>query len=132
MATQWPHAGLGNVGSYQVAGQPWISGSTALPPDQEWTCSFPYVTKSVTIVNHSTETLRVHFNSTSSCLVVDGVHFVELDSDEDSYTFGTKCKEIYVSAPSSNSGNANFRVVAELTGIPTQSMYALTGSGLTE
>ena len=132
MATQWPQAGLGHVGSYQVAGHPWISGSTALAPDQEWSCEFPHVTKTVTVVNHSSETLRVHFNSTSSGPVVAGVHFVELDSDEDKYTFNAKCKEIYISTPATNSGNAKFRVVAELTGIPTRSMYTLTGSGLTE
>ena len=64
--------------------------------------------------------------------MVDGLHYVELDSDEDSYTFNAKCQEIYVSAPSTNSGVSKFRVVAELTGIPALSMYSLTGSGLTD
>jgi hypothetical protein len=132
MATKWPEPGLANVGSYQVAGQPYVSGSTSLAAAQELKFAFPYVTKTVTVVNHSTYAVRVHFNSTSSGAVVQHVHYVELDSDEDSYTFNAKCKEIYVSAPSGNGGAADFRVVAELTSIPTTSMYPLTGSGLTD
>ena len=101
--------GLGNVGSYQVSGVPWITGSSAL----------------------GAEDIRVHFNSTGSGDVVNGLHFVLMDSKEDSYTFNVKAKEIYISAPSSNGGNASFTIVAELTQIPVARMYALTGSGLT-
>ena len=133
MAQTWAPPGLANVGSYQVAGQPYISGSTSLAAGVEWNCSFPYVTKSITVINHANQTLRVHFNSTgSSANVVDRTHFVELDSDEDSYTFNAKCNKIYVSAPSGNSSPGSFRVVAELTGIEAGRMYDLTGSGLTE
>tara|TARA_R110002020_G_scaffold9035_14_gene36215 strand:- start:4853 stop:5275 length:423 start_codon:yes stop_codon:yes gene_type:complete len=133
----WPAPGLYNVGSYQVSGQPYISGSTSLVAGAEEKVEFPYVTKTVTVVNHSSYTLRVHFNSTGSTKggeqgVINGVHYVELDSDEDSYTFNAKCKEIYVSAPSGNGGAVNYRVIAELTGISTTSMYPLTGSGLTK
>lgn len=131
MAQTWAPPGLANVGSYQVAGQPYISGSTAHAPLQEIQYQFPYVTKAVTVVNHSANTIRIHFNSTSSGPVVSGVHYVELDSDEDSYTFNAKCKQIFVSAPA-NGGDAQYRVIAELTGIERGSMYDLTGSGLTE
>ena len=127
----WSPPGLANVGSYQVAGQPYVSGSTTHAALHEEKFSFPYVTKNVTIINHSSETIRIHFNSTSSGPVISGMHYVELDSDEDSYTFNAKCKEIYVSAPA-NSGDASYCVVAELTGIERGSMYALTGSGLTD
>ena len=127
----WAPPGLSNVGSYQVAGQPYISGSTSHEALRELKYEFPYVTKNVTVVNHSSNTIRVHFNSTSSGEgVIDGLHYVELDSDEDSYTFNAKCKEIYVSAPA-NGGDAQYRVIAELTGIDRMSMYDLTGSGLT-
>jgi len=127
----WAPPGLANVGSYQVAGQPYISGSTAHAPLQEIQYQFPYVTKNVTVVNHSSNTIRIHFNSTGSGPVISGIHYVELDSDEDSYTFNAKCKQIFVSAPA-NGGDAEYRVIAELTGIERGSMYDLTGSGLTE
>ena len=132
MATKWPEPGLANVGSYQVAGHPYISGSTTMPAGQEMKFRFPYVTKTVTVINHGSQEIRVHFNATGSGRVVEGLHYVELDSDEDSYTFNTKCQEIYVSAPATNSGVSKFRVVAELTGIPARSMYNLAGSGLTD
>ena len=130
----WAPPGLGNVGSYQVAGEPYISGSTSMAAGVQMKFEFPYVTKTITVVNHASQTIRVHFNSTGSGVgrVVDGVHYVELDSDEDSYTFSAKCKEIYVSAPTTNSGASKYRVIAELTGIPTASMFNLTGSGLTD
>jgi len=127
-------AGLNNVGSYQVSGIPWISGSASLVKNTEHTVSFPYVARSVSIINHSAgsnATIRIHFNPKLSGRVVDGFHFVELDSDEDSYTFNVKCKEIYISAPNDGT-NREYRVIAELTNIPTQRMYTLTGSGLTD
>ena len=56
---------------------------------------------------------------------------MELDSKNDSYTFNNKSKEIYISAPAANGGNASFTVTAELTQIESGRMYSLTGSGLT-
>ncbi len=123
--------GLGNVGSYQVSGVPWITGSSALGAGVEVGYELPMVSKSITVINRSAEDIRVHFNSTGSGDVVNGLHFVLMDSKEDSYTFNVKAKEIYISAPSSNGGNASFTIVAELTQIPVARMYALTGSGLT-
>ena len=124
-------ASIHSVGSYQVSGVPWISGSDTQAAGAEVKYSFPYVAKSVTIVNLSTTTVRLHFNSNDDPGVASGLHYMELDSDEDSYTFNARCKEIYVSAPSDGAGVRKYRVVAELTGIPTGSMFILTGSGLT-
>jgi len=122
--------GLHNTAAYQVAGVPYISGNTALAAGEEQQFEFPYVSKSITVVNHSSVGIRVHFNNTGSGRVVNGFHYVELDSDEDSYTFTAKAASIYISNP--NSSTANFRVIAELTTIPTNDMFLLTGSGLTE
>tara|TARA_R100001129_G_scaffold185236_1_gene172602 strand:- start:1037 stop:1447 length:411 start_codon:yes stop_codon:yes gene_type:complete len=124
--------GLNNVGSYQVSSVPYITGSTTLAAGVEISYEFPMVTKSITVINRSGEDIRVHFNSTGSGNVVDGNHFVLFDSKEDSYTFNVKCKEIYVSAPAANGGNASFTIVAELTQIDNGKMFALTGSGLTD
>ena len=124
--------GLNNVGSYQVSSVPYITGSSALAKGQEIDFTFPMVTKSITVINRSAEDIRAHFNSTSSGRVVDGLHFVLFDSKEDSYTFNVKCKEMYVTAVGSNTGNASFTIVAELTQIDTGKMFELTGSGLTD
>lgn len=124
--------GIGHVGSYQVSGRPWITGSTSMVANTEDKIEFPSVTKQVVVINHASQTLRIHFAPGAQGNTLDGEHYIELDSDEDSFTFNVKCKEIYLSTPSSNSAVAKYRVYAELTSIPTLRMYALTGSGITE
>lgn len=126
-------AGLGHVGSYQVSGIPWITGSTDIDDGQEQKISFPYVAKSVTIINKAAPDLRIHFNSTSSdggAQVITGRHFITLTDAKDSITLNVKCKEIYISN-ASGANNGSYEVIAELTSIETTNMYALTGSGLT-
>ncbi len=128
-------AGIGAVGSYQVAGVPWITGSGAegLPGSAEHKIEFPTVAKSVLVMLDdptTTEPIKVHFNSTSSGNVVGGRHYYPLTANRDAVSFGVKCKEIYIS----NSGSAasGYIVVAELTGISSNEMFTLTGSGLTD
>ena len=123
--------GLNNVGSYQVSGIPYITGSAALARNSEDKIEFPYVARSVCVINHTTgqtdDTVRVHFASKDTDRCVAGLHYVELDSDEDSYTFNVKCKEVYISTPNT-AGTREYRVVAELTNIPTSRMYDLSSS----
>jgi hypothetical protein len=57
------------------------------------------------------------------------MHYITLNSNEDSMEFDVKCKQIFLSSPG---GAGGFMLYASLTNIPTSSMYALTGSGLTE
>jgi hypothetical protein len=128
-------AGIGAVGSYQVSGKPWITGST-LPANAEHQITFPSVAKAVTIINNeptndSAADLRVHFNSTSSAgRVVGGNHFITLDDRRDVLTITCKCKEIYLSNPGAN--DSAYQVLVELTGISANEMLTLTGSGLTD
>jgi hypothetical protein len=131
-ANSWRYPpGLSNVGSYQVSGYPYITGSDALTSGSEHKISFPKVTRAVTVMNHSSNTLRFSFNASGSNTkrVQDGFHYVELDSDEDSMTLNVKCKELYVS---STEGTVEYRVIAELTNIDTNSMGPISGSGLTD
>jgi len=121
--------GLRNVGSYQVSGHPFITGSTDMGgKDIENKIEFPYVTKNVTVIASGSSIVNVHFNTTSSTDVVAGNHYITLDSDEDSFTFDEKCKEIYITSVNANAG---YQLYATLTNIPTIRMYDLTGSGLT-
>ena len=127
--------GLHNVGSYQVSGVPWITGSASLASGSQDKIEFPFVAKSVTIINTETTNgeLYVHFNDTSSGNVIDGRHFIILNDNKDSVTINAKCKEIYVSNPGIQTTAATaYTVIAELTSISTNSMYILTGSGLTD
>jgi len=124
--------GLHNVGSYQAAGHPFITGS-AIADGVEHKISFPMVAKSVTVIGDGTfgGELRVHFQTTASAtgFAVSGHHYITLDSAEDSVTFNVKCKEIYLTA---NGGAAGYELFAELTNIPTDRMFDLTGSGVTD
>jgi hypothetical protein len=122
--------GLRNVGSYQVSGHPYITGSTSMgAAGTEVKIEFPYVTKDVTVIASGSSIIKVHFNSDSDGRVLDGNHFITLDSDEDSFTFDVKCKEIYITSATTT---ASFQLYASLTNIAASHMYALTGSGLTD
>ena len=146
-----------NVGSYQISGTPYITGSAALKTGHEDRVTFPNITRAVTVFNHGAQTLRVHFNTTSSAPsagvsgepwtvrdnpgsanVVAQYHFMELTGGLDagpltaSVTMNVKCAEIYVSCAGDAGTSGAYKVFAELTNIPATMMGALTGSGLTE
>tara|TARA_A100001515_G_scaffold123663_1_gene107635 strand:- start:328 stop:771 length:444 start_codon:yes stop_codon:yes gene_type:complete len=138
-------AGLRNVGSYQVAGHPWITGSSDLDNNKVQMLEFPYVTKSFTVINTNTSgDLRVHFHSGSTACSAAGVstdiadtdpviakfHFITVPAGNGSVTFDVKCKRAFVSN-GSGTNNLKYEVFAELTGINTDNMYHLTGSGHT-
>ena len=125
-------AGLGHVPAYQVAGQPFVTGSLTIMNGVQEKIEFPYVARSVTVINRTDVDLRVHFNDASAATgnpnVTEGRHYITLGDSKDSMTFNVKCKEIYVT---SQGDNGAYEVFAELTGIRTREMFELTGSGLT-
>ena len=132
--------GLRNVGSYVVSGHPYLTGSvltgsasgSGYNAQGEKRVQFPYVTQRVTVTNLSGGgTVRIHFASQSAGNVISGKHYVELPTNT-STTLEVKCKEIYFSIDSTSSNNASLEIIADLTNIPPQRMYALTGSGITE
>ena len=144
--------GLRNVGSYQVAGHPYVTGSLNLDNNTVHLISFPYVSKSITVINsnsNSGEDIRVHFQSGSQVSITaqlngggagsisDGVdvikanHFITVPAGYGSVTLDVKCAKFYISN-GSGTADLKYQVFAELTGIPTGSMYHLTGSGVTD
>jgi len=116
--------GLQHVGSYQVSGRPFITGSNNLDDGGEHEISFPYVTSKITVINHSSATIRVHFAAQGTDRTIAGYHFIELDSDEDSITMEVKCNKLFISN-ASGTDNLEYRVVAELTSIDKGRMYEL-------
>ena len=124
------NVGLHNVGSYQASGQPWLGGG-AIAAGIEAKVEFPMVTKSITLIASGTMSgeLRAHFVSTSSATtVISEHHYISLGAAGDSLELDIKCKEIYLSAAGTGVG---YQLAAELTNIPTNRMFALTGSGHT-
>jgi hypothetical protein len=123
-------ASLHSVGSYQVAGTPWLS-SSAITNNSILTSSFPMVSKSITVYNSSANKVKVHFAddgksgvSTANFFTVPGV---AAGNSLNRFTFDVKCKEFYISAVD---GDATVDIYAALTGIPTASMMPLYGPGL--
>lgn len=127
-------AGLHNVGSYQVSGWPWITGSTDHAINTEVKYEFPMVAKAVTVINRtpgSNAQIQVHFGAAAAGNPISGLHYLALDSDEDTITLNVKCKEIYITAPN-NGAVRKYEIVAEMTNINAGRMYILTGSGVTD
>ena len=120
--------------------------------------SFPRVTKSFTVINTdeiftgsagemgftnggstAEGAFIVHFVPSASA--IPGNHFITIPNNGNSFTFDVKCKEVYLTnietaaagdAAAQLARSASFQLVAELTSIPVQEMFHLTGSGLTE
>ena len=147
LTEQVPHiysSGIHNVGSYQVSGRPFITGSYlegaagtvegSIPNsgNSQILVGFPKVTKSLTIWNRSNDAsakLRITFASTGSMTnyPANGCYY-ELGRNE-SIDLTLKCKEVYLSAVSAE---VQWKLYASLTGISSRVMYALTGSGISE
>ena len=132
MADTFSHykAGLGSVGSYQVSGRPFMTGSTATfggAGTETDTVEFPYVASSVTVSCTSANAahhIKVHFANTADWN--SGKHFITLKGGE-RMTFNVKCKEVFVTGLNAASA---YELSAELTNIESSQMYALTGAGL--
>lgn len=133
LMAQAPAEGSGSAAAYHIDG----AGTAARPAEVR--VNFPYVSKRILVYasGSGTQLLRVHFSSlysgdTAANLlsgrVNNGHHFIELDADEDYWEFNVKTDRIYISSPNTTTG---FKIYAELTAIPTGSMYTLTGSGIT-
>ena len=100
MSLAFPRSpGLRNVGSYQVSGQPFLTGSNIsgsenmIPLGAERQIVFPYVAKSVTVRNYcsaSVGRLRIHMVSSGTIANHPASrHYVELARNE-SYTLNAK------------------------------------------
>ena len=140
-------AGLRNVGSYQISGHPFMSGST-IGANKCHIMEFPYVCRSITVINTGTaQDMRIHFQSgsTTTAITVNGsggektinsstadvitsLNFITVPKGDGAMTLDVKVKNIYLSSV----GGTTYQIFAELTSIPTQHMYHLTGSGITE
>ena len=82
-------AGLGNVGSYQVSGMPFATGSLGTPRGREILVEFPYVTKWVQIVNNNEmKVTRLWFSASNNFDVVAGLTNIPVNRI-DNYTMAS-------------------------------------------
>ena len=79
--------------------------------------------------SQTTGKLRVHMASKADADVYNKFHYDELQGYGTTITLPMKTKELYLSAVDAQ---VSFEIIAELTNIPTGSMYTLAGSGIDE
>ena len=115
MATFQYSVGLGNVGSYQVSGVPYVTGSIAAGlggaqgPVQ---VAFPSVTSWIVVSNvGGSADLKIGF-SENGVNGTSGNYWLELDQNQVSPKLEVKVTEIWLS------GSNGCSVMAGLTGIP--------------
>ena len=116
-------AGLNNVGSFQVSGAPFATGSVNCTEATK--ISFPYVTRWIIITNNATTNAHVGFSE----LGVDGSNYFKIgkaggpDLTAVSPRIELKLSEIWIS------GSNDISIVAGLTNLPVQRVNNLSGSG---
>jgi hypothetical protein len=122
--------GIADVGSYQVAGLPFIStGTVAGNAASDTVIVFPSVTKSLIIENmddQAADLLSIHFGSTANSAVSNG-RIITLPGGATALSrivLDVKCKELFLSTPSGGNAVA-YQVFAELTGIDTAQMIKI-------
>jgi hypothetical protein len=126
--------GIGNVGSYQVSGIPYITGSSALGNNTEHYHLFPNVTKNISVFNQGAKDIKIHFVSKDKGAVYAEHHFLTLSGsngdsvDSNRLDLDVKCSEIYIS--NNSGGTAAYELIASLTTINRGQMFSLTGSGI--
>ena len=119
--------GLHNVGSYQVSGMPFASGSINARGASAVIVEFPYVTQWIQITNHDSS------NELSASFTPEGmsgsnffkIHSVPTNDKAAGYglVLPVKCTRLYFT------GSANFDVVAGLTNIPVSRVNEVSPSG---
>ncbi len=123
--------GIADVGSYQVAGLPFIStGDVAANGSSDTVIVFPSVTKSLIIENRETvgtNVLQIHFGSTANDAVANG-RFITLPGGNtvlSRIVLDVKCKELFLTTPGAQGNTVAYQVFAELTGIDTAQMIKI-------
>ena len=122
---RYPGPGLGNVGSYQVAGVPYLTGSgPTIASGSTMGYSFPTVSRHITVINRSNTNvgLKVHFAKVNNWDTNN--HFITLDNFGDSIAMDVKAEPVYVT---SKAADGHVEIFAELTGISRDRMFPLSG-----
>ena len=121
--------GIGNVGSYQVAGTPFLTGTATISNGTEFRIDFPAVTKNIKVFcTHASNSVRVHFDSKDDGNTISNKHFLTITSG--SVDLDVKCKTVYIS--NASGGASSFELYAELTSIEPEMMFELTGVGIND
>lgn len=122
MSQQYPYGvGLGNVGSYQVSGEPFVSGSiplTTAPVE----ISFPQVTQRIIIAKMAGSNIRVGFSANG----VNAKNYFIMSGNVPTAEFNVKVSSVFLRA---DTGIATASLSAELTNIDAHQLWNSGPSG---
>lgn len=121
MATYNYKMGLGNVGSYQVSGKPFISSSIIVPASDDGfvkSINFPAVTKNILVRNDGSATVRVGFSEAGTLGTVTNNYFTLTQNN--SFEMEFKVTRLYLVSDSTSTSTAT--VIAGLTSIESGSL----------
>ena len=120
MANFQYRSGLGNVGSYQVSGRPFVSSSIVVPAESGAPAKipFPSVTRSITIRNDGAATIRCGFsiNGISGSTAANYFTLTQNASFKEEF----KVASVYLISDSAATSTAT--IIAGLTGIDKASL----------
>lgn len=124
-------AGLGNVGSYQTSGKPFLSSSIDVPVDGSVIqISLPNVSRFITIKNTGFDdgttdvNLRIGFAANG----VSGFNYLVL-ANQESYSADWRITSVYLRVDNGSSYNATASVIAGMTTIDSgELLHNWTGS----
>ena len=124
--------GLWSVGSYQVAGKPFLTSSTApASGSTPLKITFPFVTKKIVLINNqqtSNEDMRLAMSARGVRDEVSNYFMVHAEKDGNGYLeLDIKCTEIHLMSDGSHT--ADFSVYAALTSIPVERVTNISPSG---
>jgi len=120
-------AGLNNVGSYQVSGAPFASGSIDCSTATK--IQFPYVTRWVIVANNDNNSAAIGFSEEGVDVTAGGTNYFLLgervDTNKPSTTgrLELKLSEIWVS------GSDDISIIAGLTNLPISRVDNIAPSG---
>ena len=124
MAVNYYRPGLGNVGSFQTSGIPWVSSSVTCPQSGTSTAAtridFPYVTKKLVVRSDSGD-IRVGF-SDRGVRGMDGNKYYFTLASGASLELDFKVSRVYLYSNDSSGGARLATVVAGLTSIDPEQL----------
>jgi hypothetical protein len=131
MSFEYPKAGLGNVGNYQVSGIPYVTGNLVSPSSSAGATPleivFPSVTQRIIFQNHGGIHVRVGF-SANGLKTANNFYLVEPSGTVE---LRVKTNKLYLLSNSPAANVTSGTLSAELTGIRPGFDLAASYSGST-
>jgi len=120
MAANYFRPGLGNVGSYQSSGIPFLSSSIVVPAvaGTPIEIQFPYITRTLVVRNDDGGAMRVGFSANGVSATENNYYFTLVK--DASLEMDFKVKSLFLISETAGVGSAT--VIAGLTSISTEEL----------